>query len=254
MAKLNKLVWLLCSITILQGCSSVLSISASNKPSRECDSHIYGGTKLNTKIITGNDWLFEDFRYALIIDYPFSLVADTVFIPYTVYKTIECTNESLEEKYKRTHPVEYLNQKKLEAEKPIYLEYLSKIKNNPQIILSDEIYLLKSMPIRRAVFQSFSDETVVFPDETLTLLLDILPEDKRYFRAAIFSQPSLSTKSIEKYFPAARDWNHRIDGSIFASIAKNPNTPKYILEEIASINSDNYGAVQAARQKLQNLK
>ncbi len=131
---------------------------------------------------------------------------------------------------------------------------MSKIKNNPQIILSDEIYLLKSMPIRRAVFQSFSDETVVFPDETLTLLLDILPEDKRLFRAEIFSQPSLSTKSIEKYFPAARDWNHRIDSSIFTSIAKNPNTPKYILEEIAAINSDNYEAVQVARQRLQNLK
>ncbi len=110
------------------------------------------------------------------------------------------------------------------------------------------------MPIRREVFQSFSDETVVFPDETLTLLLDILPEDKRLFRAAIFSQPSLSTKSIEKYFPAARDWNHRIDSSIFTSIAKNPNTPKYILEEIAAINSNNYEAVQAAKQRLQSLK
>ena len=98
MTKLNKFLLLLCSITILQGCSSVLLVSNSNRPQRECDSHIYGGTRFNTQMITDGSAVLGPFRYFLIVDYPFSLVGDTVFIPYTVYKTVECNNESLEEK------------------------------------------------------------------------------------------------------------------------------------------------------------
>ena len=101
MIKFSKLLALLFTIIFVQGCSSILSIANSNNATRECDSHIYGGTKLNTKIIAGKGWLFRNsgFKYIVIIDYPFSFAVDTVAIPYTVYKARECKKSLFNKKH-----------------------------------------------------------------------------------------------------------------------------------------------------------
>lgn len=43
---------------------------------------IYSGTKFNSECITGN---YENVAFFCLVDFPLSLVFDTVILPYTIY-------------------------------------------------------------------------------------------------------------------------------------------------------------------------
>ncbi len=92
MMKMNKLLLLLCTIITFQGCSSSMVLIGGNDSNMKCDMWVYGGTKHNTNIITDKNRLLRGtgLKYFLIIDYPFSLIADTVALPYTFYKADKC--------------------------------------------------------------------------------------------------------------------------------------------------------------------
>ncbi len=92
MIRMNKLILLFCGIITFQGCSSSMALIGGNDHNMKCDMWVYGGTKHNTNVITGKHRLFKGtgFQYFMIIDYPFSLIVDTVALPYTFYKADKC--------------------------------------------------------------------------------------------------------------------------------------------------------------------
>ncbi len=78
---------LLILIVLLTGCSTVATISAGTDPIKfECDekytiTRVYSGISNDIRFLRGE---YSD-KGVVIWDIPFSLVADTVVLPYTIY-------------------------------------------------------------------------------------------------------------------------------------------------------------------------
>jgi uncharacterized protein YceK len=74
---------ILAIVLLLQGCSSVLTVTNGDKIRCDPDStitRIYSGTSNDIRFLAGN---YQD-KGVAFFDLPFSLAADTIFLPYTV--------------------------------------------------------------------------------------------------------------------------------------------------------------------------
>jgi uncharacterized protein YceK len=90
---------LACTALLLSGCSSLVTIAAGSDPeSFQCDPNytiprIYSGVANDLRFLRGP---YRDKPMVLFYDSPFSLVADTVFLPYTIFS--QATHGNLCEK------------------------------------------------------------------------------------------------------------------------------------------------------------
>jgi hypothetical protein len=148
-----------------------------------------------------------------------------------------------------------LRSAKLAREEPEYQRLLQAIRDHPEIVLSDEkFYSREDTSSTRAFRTALGDKKVHFSEKTLIELLDRLPPDNHWSRAQIFSRPELSSSTIEQFYPKALNWGAYLSYTILANIATHTNTPRRIVEDLASRKGLPVGATGPAQRQLKKLR
>ena len=151
-------------------------------------------------------------------------------------------------RYKEQRDQEY--QENLEREKPEFERILRSISEDPKQMLSPEFYSRADTPATRAIQQVLRDWSTTIPEDVLIGLLEQLPSENHWIRVQVFSRPELSAITIQKFYPRALEWG-RLNSSILSALARHPNTPMVLVEELATSQELAIGIVQTAQQRIQ---
>lgn len=141
---------------------------------------------------------------------------------------------------------------KLEKEKPEFDRTRNMIIENPHVILSEGFFDNLSDPAIRALRDVFSDHTVHIPEEACIEVIEEYPD--MWLMLAVFARPELTTETIERFYPKALELGLELNYNILVSLINNPNTPRYIIEDIIAMKDMPYGAVRPARQRLKEIE
>ncbi|MFA6008769.1 MAG: YceK/YidQ family lipoprotein [Desulfobacteraceae bacterium] len=95
-----RIVALILVIVFLNGCASVIATFCTEDPDR-LENKIYSGVRIDATIIEKGGECGGGARFICYIDVPFSLVLDTIFLPYTTAYYFDQSNPS---KYLKNHP------------------------------------------------------------------------------------------------------------------------------------------------------
>ncbi|MFA7235183.1 MAG: hypothetical protein WC076_13850 [Terrimicrobiaceae bacterium] len=141
-------------------------------------------------------------------------------------------------------------EEKLAREKPEYERIRKAIVENPRVVISKEFYVREDTPATRALKSALGDRDIAFQQDVLVDLLGELPPDNHWIREQIFSRPELSAVTIEKFYPQALDWGKHLNYGILANIAKHLNTPRALVEDLATKQDVPIGAVGPAQMQI----
>jgi len=141
---------------------------------------------------------------------------------------------------------------KLEREKPEYERIRKSLEKNLKLALSEEFYVLDDTPATRALRSVLADYKIMFPEDSLVDLLTNIPPVKHWVVEMIFNRPELSAKTIEDFYPKALEGDTKCNYSILANIAKHPNTPICLIEDLATRTNFPYGVTGPANTRLMN--
>lgn len=141
-------------------------------------------------------------------------------------------------------------EEKLAREKPEYERIRKSIAENPHLVVSQEFYVREDTPATRALKSTLGDRQSAFPEDVLIDLLKELPPDNHWIKEQIFSRPELSADTIQEFYPQALDWGKHLNYRILANVARHPNTPRALVEDLATKNDVPIGAVGPAQEQI----
>lgn len=141
-------------------------------------------------------------------------------------------------------------EEKLAREKPEYERIQKSIVENPHVVVSPEFHSREDTPATRALKSTLGDREIALPENDLIALLEQLPPDNHWIREQVFARPELTAATIEKFYPKALDWGKHLNYGILANIAKHPNTPRALVEDLATKNDVPIGAVGPAQEQI----
>jgi hypothetical protein len=127
-------------------------------------------------------------------------------------------------------------EERLAREKSEYERIRKSIIENPRVVLSQKFYVRDDTPATRALKSALGDRDIVFKEDVLVDLLGELIPDNHWTRGQIFSRPELSAGTLERFYPQALDWGRHLNHEILANIAEHPNTPRALVEDLATRN------------------
>jgi hypothetical protein len=145
------------------------------------------------------------------------------------------------------------HQEKVERERPEYERHLEIIKENPSKILSDKYHVEDFGLYYRAFSDSLKNKENYFPEAVLIELLETLPEPHAG-RTLIFNRQEISSETITRYYPIARDKWSKTTYVILQNIVKHPNTPIAVIRDLAGRKDVAVGAVHPAQRRLKELE
>ena len=151
-------------------------------------------------------------------------------------------------RYREQREREY--QEKLAREKPEFERILRSITDDPQRMLSPEFFSRADTPATRAIQHVLQDRNTIIPEDVLIGLLEQLPPDNHWIRGQVYARPELSAATIQRFYPRALEWG-RLNSDILSSMARHPNTPMVLVEELATSQKLAIGIVQPAQQRIQ---
>lgn len=143
-------------------------------------------------------------------------------------------------------------EEKLAREKPEYETIRKAIAENPCIVVSQEFYVRDDTPATRALKSTLGDREIEFPEDVLIDLLEELPPDNHWIRKLVFARLELSASTIEKFYSKALDWGAHLNYGILANIAKHPNAPMRLVEDLATRRDLPGGATRPAQEQMEN--
>lgn len=152
------------------------------------------------------------------------------------------------EEYKRKE------EERLARERPEYERIRNVITNDPKVVISSEFFVREDTPATRALKSTLGDLNVKYPESVLVDLLNELPPDNHWIRAMIFSRPELTAGTIEKFYPKALEWGAHLNYGILANIGGHPNTPRQLIEDLASRADLPVGATRPAQRRLKQIR
>ncbi|WP_313081047.1 YceK/YidQ family lipoprotein [Atlantibacter sp.] len=87
-----------CTLTLLTGCSSVMTHTGGGEKG------VYPGTRTSVDHL-GDDNISWGFKPLIALDLPFTVVMDTVLLPWDIFRTDKSVKSRVEESEKKNHAV-----------------------------------------------------------------------------------------------------------------------------------------------------
>lgn len=87
-----------CTLTLLNGCSSVMTHTGGGKKG------IYPGTRISVDRL-GDDTICWGYKPLIALDLPLTTVVDTVLLPWDIFRTDKSVKSRAEESKQRNHAV-----------------------------------------------------------------------------------------------------------------------------------------------------